>query len=88
MCNPGGAAVILGMEDEMKCLYQGVTIADYEKKTGGEFGVVRVSLGLVSNFSDVRHIIHFASFIGTKQPREALWEKWMSMIPNRTKNIE
>ncbi len=88
MCNPGGAAAILGMEDEMKCFYQGVTAADYEKNSGREFGVVRVSLGLVSNFSDVQHIIHFASFIGTKQPREALWNQWISMKLNSTKNIE
>lgn len=77
MCNPGGAAAILGLEEDMNCLYQGVTVADYEKKTGREFGVVRISLGLASKFSDVRRVIQLASSIGVEESREALWRQWI-----------
>lgn len=84
MCNPGGAAAILGLEEDMNCLYQGVTVADYEKKTGREFGVVRISLGLASKFSDVRRVIQLASSIGVGESREALWRQW---IKSKTRKI-
>ena len=50
MCNPGGAAAILDIKDEMQQLYPGVTLTDFEEKMGRELGVVRISLGLASNF--------------------------------------
>ena len=61
MCNPGGAAALLDIEEEMQQLYPCVTLAEFEEKMGRELGVVRISLGLASNFQDVRRVIQFAT---------------------------
>ncbi|EEB97528.1 hypothetical protein MPER_03132 [Moniliophthora perniciosa FA553] len=76
MCNPGGAAAILNIEDDMKRLYPGVTLKDFEEFMGRELGVVRISLGLGSNFQDVWNVIHFASLMGIESSRQALWDDW------------
>ncbi|KAF9262666.1 PLP-dependent transferase [Marasmius fiardii PR-910] len=77
MCNPGGAAAMLGIEDHMQQLYPGATLRDFEQAVGRELGVVRISLGLGSNFQDVWNVIEFASIIGSEQSRNILWESWM-----------
>ncbi|KAJ3514486.1 hypothetical protein NLJ89_g2345 [Agrocybe chaxingu] len=77
MCNPGGAAAILGIEDEMGRLYPGVTLADFQDHMGRELGVVRISLGLASNFQDVWRVVKFASSIGQEYSRQILWNQWM-----------
>ncbi|CAA7260515.1 unnamed protein product [Cyclocybe aegerita] len=77
MCNPGGAAAILGIEDEMGRLYPGVTLADFQDHMGRELGVVRISLGLASNFRDVWRVVQFASSIGQEYPRQIMWNQWM-----------
>jgi len=77
MCNPGGAAALLGIEEEMKCMYPGVTRKDIEKVRGQELGVVRISLGLASAFQDVRKVILFARTIGNETSRQVLWRRWM-----------
>ncbi|ESK87857.1 cysteine desulfurase [Moniliophthora roreri MCA 2997] len=76
MCNPGGAAAILNIEDDMKRLYPGVTRKDFEEFMGRELGVVRISLGLGSNFQDVWNVIQFASLMGIESSRQALWDDW------------
>ncbi|KAJ7592057.1 pyridoxal phosphate-dependent transferase [Mycena floridula] len=77
MCNPGGAAAILGIEDDMSQLYPGVTLTDFERHMGRQLGVVRISLGLGSNFQDVWKCIQFARDIGTERTRQAWWELWL-----------
>jgi molybdenum cofactor sulfurtransferase len=77
MCNPGGAAAILGITSEMKKLYEGVTLKDFERLVGRELGVVRISLGLVSNFLDVWRVLRFVEdVIGCQAMREDKWEQW------------
>lgn len=76
MCNPGGAAAILGMVKEMEDLYDGVTLHDFEAQMGRELGVVRVSLGLASNFLDVWRVIQFASSLAQETSRQELWMQW------------
>ena len=77
MCNPGGAAALLGVQDDMTHLYPGVTLKDFEQIVGRELGVVRISLGLVSSFEDVWKVIQFASMIGDEKSRNILWDEWM-----------
>lgn len=77
MCNPGGAAALLGVQDDMTHLYPGVTLKDFEQIVGRELGVVRISLGLVSSFQDVWKVIRFAATIGNEQSRQVLWDRWM-----------
>ncbi|KJA28786.1 hypothetical protein HYPSUDRAFT_128646 [Hypholoma sublateritium FD-334 SS-4] len=76
MCNPGGAAAILGIEEDMRRLYPGVTLADFEDKMGRELGVVRISLGLASNFQDVWRVIKFAESIAQEKPLQTMWDQW------------
>jgi len=80
MCNPGGAAALLGVQDDMSHLYPGVTLKDFEQIVGRELGVVRISLGLASNFEDVWKVIRFAATIGNEQSRQVLWDRWMGNL--------
>lgn len=82
MCNPGGAAAILGIQDDMNRLYEGVTLKDFERTVGHELGVVRVSLGLASNFQDAWTVLRFAGLIATEKTRNALWEYWVDESGN------
>ncbi|KAJ3575284.1 hypothetical protein NP233_g1212 [Leucocoprinus birnbaumii] len=77
MCNPGGAAAILGIEEDMRKLYPGVTLKDFECHMGRELGVVRISLGLASNFQDVWKVLEFASLVGKEAVRQAMWNQWI-----------
>ncbi|KAG6877969.1 hypothetical protein C0993_001371 [Termitomyces sp. T159_Od127] len=77
MCNPGAAAAILGIQEDMDKLYHGVTLKDFEHAVGRELGVVRISLGLASNFQDVWKVLRFAGSMGIEKARMALWERWM-----------
>lgn len=76
MCNPGGAAALLCIEDDMRQLYPGVTLKDFERIVGRELGVIRISLGLASNFQDVWKVIRFATSIGQEKTRQMLWDRW------------
>ncbi|KZP18379.1 PLP-dependent transferase [Athelia psychrophila] len=76
MCNPGGAAALLGVQDDMQHLYPGVTLRDFEQIVGRELGVIRVSLGLASSFDDVWKIIRFTATIANHKSRKVLWDRW------------
>lgn len=77
MCNPGGASALLGLREDMEMLYPGVTLKDFERHVGRELGVVRISLGLASNFQDVWNCIRFAQSIGDEETRQKLWDRWV-----------
>ena len=80
MCNPGGAAALLGAQGDMKLMYPGATRKDIEKARAQELGVVRISLGLASSFQDARKVIQFAETIGNEASRETLWRRWTGAI--------
>ena len=77
MCNPGGAASILGLRDAMAALPSDVTLAAFEQHMGHELGVVRISLGLASDFRDVFRVVRFAETIASTATRDALWAQWL-----------
>ncbi|PFH52188.1 hypothetical protein AMATHDRAFT_74465 [Amanita thiersii Skay4041] len=79
VCNPGGAAALLGIEADMARLYPGVTLKDFECHMGRELGVVRISLGLASNFQDVWRVLSFAAAIANEQARTILWNQWKTL---------
>lgn len=76
MCNPGGAAAILEIQDDMKQLYSGVTLKDFEHLVGRELGVVRISFGLASNFYDAWEVVRFATLMSNERTREVMWNQW------------
>ncbi|GLB37929.1 putative aminotransferase class-V [Lyophyllum shimeji] len=77
MCNPGGAAAILGIQEDMQKLYPGVTLKDFENIVGRELGVVRISLGLANNFQDVWKVVRFAALFANGKSRQTLWDRWI-----------
>ena len=78
MCNPGGAAALLGIEQQMEQLYCGVTLGDFERRVGHELGVVRISFGLASNYWDVFSIVRFVDRLASERTRSELWEQWIT----------
>ncbi|PCH36630.1 PLP-dependent transferase [Wolfiporia cocos MD-104 SS10] len=77
MCNPGGAAALLGLREAMAGLPSDVTLAAFEQHMGHELGVVRVSLGLASDFRDAWRVVRFAETLGSAASREPLWAQWL-----------
>lgn len=77
MCNPGASAALLGIEEQMKHVLAGVTLKDISELLGREIGVVRISLGLASNFQDVWRVLQFASTMGQDHPRKQLYDQWI-----------
>lgn len=60
VCNPGGASALLKLKPLMEMITDGVRLHEFEKEVGEELGVIRISLGLVSNFEDVWQVVKFA----------------------------
>lgn len=77
MCNPGGAAAMLGVQGDMSNLPPGVTRKEFENMVGRELGVVRISLGLASSFEDVWKVVRLAATLGNERSRLTLWDRWM-----------
>ncbi|CDO75966.1 hypothetical protein BN946_scf184888.g16 [Trametes cinnabarina] len=78
MCNPGGAAALLGLRDAMAALPCNATLHAFEQEMGRELGVVRISLGLASDFRDVWRVVQFAKIMGDGAARTALWDEWLA----------
>lgn len=76
MCNPGGAAALLGLGEDMARLYPGATMKAFECQVGHELGVVRISLGLASNFHDVYRVLRFVGALADARAREGMWSAW------------
>ncbi|KAF8339337.1 pyridoxal phosphate-dependent transferase, partial [Amanita rubescens] len=69
VCNPGGAAALLDLQDVMARFYAGVTLSEVERNVGREIGVVRISLGLANNFQDVWQVVQYAR----------AWNQWRAL---------
>ena len=78
MCNPGGAAAMLGLRQAMAELPTDATLRAFEQHMGRELGVVRISLGLASDFRDVWRVIQFARAMASEHARSALWDEWLA----------
>ncbi|KAJ3711590.1 pyridoxal phosphate-dependent transferase [Lentinula raphanica] len=108
MCNPGGAAALLGIQDSMKdveeggMMREGMTLREFEEEVERErrrrrtlssadlgqraleeqrgrmeLGLVRISLGLGSDWSDVWRILQWAKRIGDCRERKMMWRRWL-----------
>ena len=56
---------------------ENATLCKLEEQFGHELGVVRISLGLVSDFKDVYRVVEFARMMGCERDRSEMWVKWM-----------
>ncbi|OCH89433.1 PLP-dependent transferase [Obba rivulosa] len=77
MCNPGGAAALLGLRDAMAALPPAPTLKEFSREMGRELGVVRISLGLATDFRDVWRVIRWASSLGNERMRSVMWADWL-----------
>jgi hypothetical protein len=70
MCNPGGAATLLESHFQLKKFMTSAdtstTLKRLEEIIGFELGVVRVSMGLGSNWQDANSFVEFAKNITTE----------------------
>lgn len=81
MCNPGGVASILGVQEGKEEESSGVTRGDFESTVGRKLGVVRLSLGLASNFSDVHTVLCFVrEVVACDGERKKVWSEWKSHV--------
>jgi molybdenum cofactor sulfurtransferase len=82
MCNPGGAAALLGLQDLMARLNEvpDASLAALEGMAGRSLGVVRVSLGLASNFEDVWRVTEFAREMADGNARAEMWAAWQASL--------
>ncbi|EMD32985.1 hypothetical protein CERSUDRAFT_118413 [Gelatoporia subvermispora B] len=78
MCNPGGAAALLGLRDAMAALPPAPTLQAFSRQMGRELGVVRISLGLASDFRDVWRVLRWAAAMGNERARGVMWEEWLA----------
>ena len=77
VCNAGGVAALLGFQGEMEKFYPGITFEDFENIVGRELGVVRISLGLASDFSDVHRVLRFVrEVVACDDERKKVWSEW------------
>ena len=61
----------------MASLSSGATLKEMENLAGRELGVVRMSLGLGSDWGDVKRLIEFCrDVVGVREERESLSEGW------------
>ncbi|KAJ4471501.1 pyridoxal phosphate-dependent transferase [Lentinula aciculospora] len=108
MCNPGGAAALLGIQESMKdveeggMMREGMTLREFEEDVERErrrrgtlysanpnqraleelrgrmeLGVVRISLGLGSDWSDLWRLLQWAKRIGDARQRKVMWKRWL-----------
>jgi molybdenum cofactor sulfurtransferase len=56
VCNPGGAAALLGMQAQMECIEELIAREGWKD----EVGVVRLSLGIGNDFEDVWKVVQWA----------------------------
>ncbi|KAF9075472.1 pyridoxal phosphate-dependent transferase [Rhodocollybia butyracea] len=87
MCNPGGAAALLGIQESMKdveeggMMREGMTLREFEEEVERqrrtELGVVRISLGLGSDWSDLWRVLQWANKIGDAMERKVMWRRWL-----------
>ena len=70
---------MLGRQEDMTQLYEGVTLHEFETSRGHELGLVRISLGLATSFQDVWRVITFAATLGSELHRQILWDRWKGL---------
>lgn len=81
MCNPGGAAALTGLRSYMSRLTaensdSGSAACAFEAMAGQALGVVRMSLGLASNYHDVERVLDFAREMANEDVQKDMREAW------------
>lgn len=103
MCNPGGAAALLGIQESMKdieeggMMREGMTLREFEQDVERErqrrgillkqhehrlegrteLGVVRISLGLGTDWSDIWRVLQWVRKVGNAKERQVMWRRWL-----------
>ena len=80
VCNPGGAAALLGMQAQMTCINELIAREGWKD----EVGVVRISLGIGNDFEDVWKVVQWAKGLTTEKTLEQEVTQWK--MPSRAKD--
>jgi len=80
VCNPGGAAALLGMQAQMACIEELIARDGWKD----EVGVVRLSLGIGSDFEDVWKVVQWAKGLTAQKFLDQEITQWK--MTSRTKD--
>jgi len=72
VCNPGGAAALLGMQAQMECIDELIAREGWKDQVG----VVRLSLGIGNDFEDVWKVVQWAKGLTTEKLLEREVTQW------------
>jgi selenocysteine lyase/cysteine desulfurase len=72
VCNPGGTAALLGMQEKMECIEELIAREGWKD----EVGVVRLSLGIGSDFEDVWKVVQWAKGLTTEKLLKRELTQW------------
>ncbi|KAF5318353.1 hypothetical protein D9611_014230 [Ephemerocybe angulata] len=83
VCNPGAAHAMLGIPTQIEAAFTSLSASGVQPTRtrvegilGREIGVVRISLGLASNYEDVMKVVRFAEGIADAPTRERWMGEW------------
>ena len=80
VCNPGGAAALLGMQAQMECIDELIAREGWKD----EVGIVRLSLGIASDFEDVWKVVQWAKGLTAEKTLEQEITRWK--VSSRSKD--
>ena len=72
VCNPGGAAALLDMQAQMECIDELIAREGWKD----EVGIVRLSLGIGSDFEDVWKVVQWARGLTAEKTLEREVTRW------------
>ena len=75
VCNPGGAAALLDMQAQMECIDELIARDGWKD----EVGVVRLSLGIGSDFEDVWKVVQWAKGLTAEKALEQEVTRWKTV---------
>ena len=75
MCNPGGAAALLDMQAQMECIDELIARDGWKD----EVGVVRLSLGIGSDFEDIWKVVQWAKGLTAEKTIEQEVTRWKTV---------
>ncbi|KAJ3575291.1 hypothetical protein NP233_g1206 [Leucocoprinus birnbaumii] len=77
LCNPGGVAAMMGIQQEMAKLGPHIHCKEqWERELKRELGIIRISWGLVSNFQDAWKVLQFIRLLGNQAAMDKLWKMY------------
>ncbi|CAD6891368.1 unnamed protein product [Tilletia controversa] len=81
MCNPGACAVMLSRRDLLESKGDNIDIEEMIRRGTDEVGIVRVSVGIASNWTDCFKFVRFCEMLASERGA-LLRTEWRADVPN------